>query len=236
MIEKLKELFFVIIPLSLVATYIGCMSFYLNYNLDITTYIRFEDLTLVYSKFTIIVILYTYMVFYVVKHIFSDEREENWWDKTIGKTLLKRRAIPLFIATIAGIVLMLIFDIVFSLTALLIILLIAIYLIFYVLKTLVAPTSTDLIFRPKSILAIVCALAYSLLFIPAIVGGIYYKHYKPEKAIIYFESKEVVNTVVDQKLILVGKNLNFIFIYNNSDNTTSVYPVDKVEKIVYPSK
>lgn len=234
MVEKIKEFLFIIIPISIVATYFGCLGFYLNYNIDISTYINTDDLFIVYSKYTALVIIYSYIIFYSIKRFLENENEDFWWNKTIFKTNFRRKIIIIVLPFIIFFISIFTLEFIASLISISLLTLFLMYVFIVGIKSFNSKikSKNNENLSDTYVFNIITLLSITSILIPIGIGSFYKKYYEPEKVIIHFES-EIIDTYNNPKLIMIGKNSKYFFIYNNENNTSIIYPVDKIKKVIY---
>ncbi|WP_314244723.1 hypothetical protein [Empedobacter tilapiae] len=229
MIDKIKDFFFIIIPISIVSTYFGCFGFYYFYNLDISTYINSDDLFFSYSKYTALIILYSYFIFYSIKKFLNNNDETNWWNKTIGKLTIRRKIIALVLPFILFFFSIFFLEFISSIISITLIILILFSIIYVVLIGKIEKQNVNLNDK-DTVLTIYFALI-AVCIIPIVIGYNTSKYVKPNQ--IEFETEnETINTKKDSRLIYIGKNSQYIFIYNNENKSTVVYPMSRIKKVV----
>ncbi|OXB01918.1 hypothetical protein [Flavobacterium pectinovorum] len=235
LINNLKHFVFIAVPLSLAMTYTGVFFFYINFNVDISTYLGFEDLTIIYSKYTIISLLYLFFIFIVLRKLFEEKEQEGFWDKTIMSTTFKRKIIPTII-----IILFIIFIMVFNETLRI---LFSIVLISILLVSVIGFSANNL-FNPndyplekhkreEDLLGFISALLFFILIIPVAVGFNCKNFITRESVIVHLENDKIIDAQEDSNLQFIGKTSSFVFILDSINKKTMVFPIDKIIEIEY---
>ncbi|RED22457.1 hypothetical protein BD847_3086 [Flavobacterium cutihirudinis] len=233
LINNLKHLIFLAVPLSIAITYMGVFSFYLNFDIDISTYLGFEDLTIIYSKYTIASLIYLLILYFGIKKMFQ-EKDNSYWDKTIFKTSLKRRIIPMTI--VIGII----FYIMYSNETLRVF--IAIIIVSILMLSFIEFSIYNLFFDSKkynkveneqNLIGIMISLSFVVLLIPLSVGFHCKKIIQRESVILHIDNNKTIDAQKTSNLRFIGKTSSFVFILDSINDKTIVFPIDKINEIEY---
>lgn len=233
LIENLKQIVFIAVPISLAMTYVGVFSFYINYNIDITTYLGFEDLTIIYSKYTIISFLYILIIYLFLRKLFRGNGKENYWDKTIYSTSFKRRIIPMSFILIAMIVIIYFLEeyrIYLFIIFLALFILSLLELSFYNLFFIFSNSSYE---KEENFISIIALLIFGFSLIPFLIGYHSKEFKNKESIILYMENNKTIDVQKGSNLEFIGKTSSYIFILDNINNKTIVLPIDKIIQIEY---
>ena len=103
--KKLTDYIIPAFTASLVISYFGCYGYYAHFNIDITAYIGIDDLTIIFAKYVWLGIICLVMICYLPYVYFNKPAKRTWWDKTVGGTMVKRRALLIF-PILAGLIIL----------------------------------------------------------------------------------------------------------------------------------
>ena len=236
-IDQIKENALAYFSISIVISYFSCYGYYLNFHLDISTFLSIEDLTIIYTKWiwlsvfsTFLCISFLYLLF---KNINADSKE-TWWDKTIGKTMYKRRIFYLVPMLIIIIVLALLFKEVRQV----LVQIAGISVALFFLAALVIMTYSSLTSKKNladsSItdwLNLVIALYMFVFFLPMLAGLIVADNTKADKIQVLYDDGKILNSKDSTNCIYIGKTTNYFFICDTSADKTTAYRMDKVRSL-----
>jgi hypothetical protein len=234
-ISNLKNFVFIAVPLSIAMTYIGVISFYFNYNIDISTYLGFEDLTIIYSKYTIASLIYLLAIYITIKKIFKEKEQIGYWDKTIFKTNIKRKIIPFIIAIGLIIYFMIINETLRVFFSIILISLLFINFIEFSANNLFFTfnTPSNKNEKNKNLIGMISFLFIAILMIPFSVGFHSRKIIERESVIIHLDNNKIIDAQTISNLKFIGKTSSFVFIQDSINMKTMVFPMDKIMEIEY---
>lgn len=235
MLQNIQANAFLGFTFSLVASYFGCLGYYSFFRIDITSFLSIEDLTMIYAKWiwlsAFIAAAAIFMLYFFIKNM---EKEESWWDKTIGKTSLKRRALVVLPIILAVIVLALIYKKVADVLAKamgagFVLVIVVILISLFYSKSKKKSKLSDIAFNDWFIFL---GGSYFIIFIiPFLGGAIAAKSVSPDKIFVKFDDDKILNSADSINLIYIGKTTNYFFINNTSTNSTTAYRMDKVKSL-----
>lgn len=231
-ISNLKNFVFIAVPLSIAMTYIGVISFYFNYNIDISTYLGFEDLTIIYSKYTIASLLYLFVIYITIKKIFKEKEQIGYWDKTIFKTNFKRKIIPFIIAIGLIIYFMIINETLRVFFSIILISLLFISFIEFSANNIFFTFNT-VSDKNENLIGVIFFLFFAILIIPFSVGFHSRKIIERESVIIHLDNNKIIDAQTISNLKFIGKTSSFVFIQDSINMKTMVFPIDKIVEIEY---
>jgi hypothetical protein len=232
MLNKFKELIVVTFFLSLVASYSGCLGYYSVFHLDITSYISVEDLILIYAKWIWLTGFFLFALITPVYSFFiSNKSKENWWDKTIGKTKIKKRIYYLAPVIVTVIVLSIIYGIIANIVSIITM----IGLAFIVIGALISLVYSYFQ-KAKELSQItlsewnrIIAIATLFVYIIPLFAAIPISRMKPDNLIVKLDENLTINTVNNVTLKYIGKTSKFFFIYNTATKTTTAYSMERAK-------
>ena len=240
-LSNIKEYFFLGFTLSLVASYFACFGYYKFFGLDITSYLSIEDLTMIFAKWIwlsgLFVLIITHSIYAYFKKI---ENSNGWWDRTIGRTLLKRRAIPIFLAVIGIIALAILSKPIRDV-------LVAIfgfgYFLFFIvafasilISSLIGIKSLNKI-SFKEVVNLILVTSFFVFIVPVVSGAIAAGKLSHDKISVVFDDNTTIATSETTEIVFIGKTTNYFFLQNTKTKATLAYRLDKVKSIeVMPSK
>lgn len=232
LVNNLRNIVFIAVPLSIATTYVGVIAFYFNYKIDISTYLGFEDLTIIYSKYTILSLFYLLTIYIAIKKVFREKEEISYWEKTIFKTDIKRIIIPIILVVGLIIYFMIINEI---LRGFLYIILFSLFLLSFIefsannsFKSL--NNSSD---NKENLSVRILFLLIGILIIPFSVGYQSKRITERESVIIHLENNKIIDAQTISNLKFIGKTSSFVFIQDSINMKTMVFPIDKIMEIEY---
>lgn len=236
-VELLKSFAYIGIPFSIVVTYLGVFSFYINFGFDVTPFLSFEDITIIYLRYTISSFAFL-LVIYIPIVQFINNPEVGFWSKTIGKTKYRRRILPFTLAFFITLILCVFFETARNIFA---ILFFSLILFGFVHTILFTPEDepSDIEFksikqnfdaRSKYNIPAMTALLFFVMLISIAVGSFFQKQYVAEKVVIHC-GNEILNSRDNPNLMYLGKNSKFIFMRRNSDSLIMIIPLEKVDRL-----
>lgn len=241
MTNKIKEILLFSFTISLVAAYFMCFGYYANYNIDISAFLSLEDLTMIYTKWIWIVFFLALLTVSFINGFYHSYiknlgEKNTWWDKPIGKTIIKRRAL---IMTPISILFVIIFfgapyffkeyeNVVNSFyTA---IMLLGMGSLFFMVTALTLRKKNDVRkLKLREIVFITMSTIFLIVFIPMILGSAYSKLSEKDNIVITFEDNKIINTKENGNLVFIGKTSKYVFIQNSKINSISIYNIDKIK-------
>jgi len=233
MINRIKENALLCFTLSLVVSYFACIGYYSFFKIDIASFLSIEDLTMIFAKyiwFSVALVLITVFGLY---NLFSQiGTKHNWWDKTIGTTIIKRRALVVIPLVISVIVSAFIFKMVSYILS------VIMGLGFGVIIVVVLITVVISSFKDKKQLSeitfkdwfkLFAATYFFILVIPLLCGSIAASGLSADKLKVAFDDGHYINTADSANLIYIGKTTDYFFINNKKNKATTAYRMDKVK-------
>ena len=244
-VELLKSFAYIGIPFSIVVTYLGVFSFYIHFGFDVTPFLSFEDITIIYLRYTISSFTFL-LVIYIPIAQFINNPEVGFWSKTIGKTKYKRRIFPFTLAFFIILILCIFFETARNIFAILFFSLILFGFVHTILFTAKdEPIETakneriEIEFksikknfdaRSKYNIPAMISLTFFVMLIAIAVGSFFQKQYVGEKVVIHC-GNEILNSRDNPNLMYLGKNSKFIFLRTNSDSLITIIPLEKVDRL-----
>jgi hypothetical protein len=237
MIERLKENAFLCFTLSLVASYFASFGYYSFFQIDITSFLLIEDLTMIFAKWIWLSGFLVFMTIGTLQYFFQNmENENSWWDKTIGRSLIKRRALivlPLVLVIIvSAFVYKIVSDTLAAITGIgiviliIVVLLAAIYSSFKDKKELAEIAFKDWFY-------LISAIYLFIFIIPFFGGAISANNLNANKVYVKFDEDHFLNTADSLTLNYIGKTSDYFFINNSKTKATTAYSMDKVESFEF---
>lgn len=235
MLEKLKNIIIVAFTLSLVASYFMISGYYSSFNVDITSFLKIEDLILIYSQWVWLILLIFGFILYPMYSLFiKDINEDGWWDQTFityKKINYKRRA-AIILPSVILIILssfwyQIIWDTLTIGTAVLFLISIiasAIY-IFYS-KSYKAKDLKDI--SPKDWAGLLIFSLFLIWVLP-FIGSIIIAKKLPQENIVVVLENDTINTQKSQNLKYIGKTSDYFFVNDTLTKATTAYRMDKVK-------
>src|ERR1035437_652869 len=235
MIKTLKENVFLLFTLSLIATYFGCVAYYSVFNIDVTSFISIEDITLIFAHKIWLILFSVIILSYLIYDSFKNKTNEvSYWDKTIKKSNIKRRVfviIPLLIVLVFSIIKFKIVEIIFGIILFSIIIIIILISVLYILYDSFKNKTNINEIKRKDIFKLIAIIYIYILIIPSWVGWAIADNLKPDKVIVIFEDDKILNIEDSTNLFYIGKTSNYFFINNSVTKTTTAYNMEKVKSI-----
>jgi len=232
-IDTIRNLSFLAIPFSIVVTYIGVFSFYLHFGLDITPYLSFEDLTIIYFRYTCASFIYLGFLFIFIYQSLNSN-EESYWEKTIGKTIFRRRVIPSLLFLIILIILMVTYETARTIISITFVSFFVVGLIYGALIDYNLNNDNEKKYKNEIIAAIPFFLIM-ILIIPFSIGGFLKENFVAESVIIYLDNN-TIDAQEKSNVIFIGSNSKYLFLKNKTEKTVEVIPIDKLNSIKYCDK
>jgi hypothetical protein len=180
------------------------------------------------------------IIYFISSFLKKMENSDNWWTKTIGRTVIKRRAILFFIFVIACSVLAIVVKPVIEVLAVvfgfIFLLLFAIVFISATMSSLVGKKHLKEISLKEGTNLIVL-ISFFVFIVPTISGAIAAGNLSPDRINVVFYDNKTISISDSTQLIFIGKTSNYFFIQNTLTKATTSYRMDKVKSIeVIPSK
>jgi len=233
MLAKLRDIVPVFFAAALVGSYAGAYGYYsFFFGFDISSYLALDDLTFIFSKDVVLAeLLLILFIKIMIKFYNSFDKEKSWWNKTIGSTLIKRRAfflVPLIIFLIAicflnqqiGKMTLLVFCIVVF--VLIIILPLCLYIDYF--NDIAEDKKQG--FMEWANFAFVAFILF--IFLPLFTGTILAGKSKGQKISVIYENGQQLSIKDSTNLFYIGKTTNYFFIENISKKNVKAYRMDKV--------
>lgn len=237
-LDKLKENIFFGFTCSIVASYFVSFGYYSYFRFDITSYLTFEDLTMIFSKWIWLPTFIVTIALLAIFLYFEKNNEHSWWDKTILKTKYKRRLLLLIPLLISFVIVLMryqyvreIMKVVGGISVLLIVILATFSILYSTLnnkkKLSEIPTKgwLNLFF-----------LIYVFIFcIPYTLGALTASKITQDYIIVHFNEKNEVLSTYESKsdLVYIGKTSSYFFIFNTKSKTTTSYNMDLVKSFEF---
>jgi len=244
-ILKSKGIIFLFFTLTLIASYFGFAGYYMVYGIDIASYLSIQDITLIFARWTWLVIFYIALFFYSVCYITDWLKDETTWiNRTIGQIkwlsppeVRYKDLLYLMLIIVFFVFLFIMYmnkdvmDITFNImkySSLLII----IWAFVIVTLTHFNRQKTRKREILKSWFYFTISVVFFIAFIPFIIGGtIASERINQTEMKIKLEDKTLLSISPDSKLNYVGRTADYFFIYNNEKGYSIVYRNDKIQSI-----
>ncbi len=219
MLKQIQENFFLLFSLSLIASYFGCSGYYSFFNIDITSFLSIEDLSLVFAKWIWISIFILSAIIYSLIALFTQ------------RFTMSRGIIIIFLIILGSIILYLSKDISGVLSQIFILGFILILLIGFIglAFNLVKDKSDISNLGFKDWFTILAATIMFTYIVPFFFGKIMAANQKLDNIRVVFDNNSKLNTADSTNLIYVGKTRDYFFINNSRTHKTSVFRMDKVQ-------
>lgn len=233
--KTLKEYTFLGFTLSLVASYFGCSGYFSYFNVDISSYLTIQDLTMIFTKYIwlsgMFVLLTMYFFYWL---IYKVKLENSWLDKTIGKTRIKRAAILVFLFWALIITLSIVsaklLGVFSAFIGYLYFIMITVAFITWGFSAVKNKNKLSE-FSFKEAITLIMILVLFVVTVPFIFGLIFADNSSKDYIKVTFENGESINTTNSDDQIYIGKTSNYFFIYSNITESTSVYPLNSFKKL-----
>lgn len=235
MLEKIKNIVLITFTLSLVASYFAIFGYYSFFNIDIVSFLKIEDLILIYARWVWIILLVFGLILYPMHSLFSKEVNENgWWDQklfTIKGINYKRRAAILFPAAILIIVLCFIYKGLFDMLAIgtgIIfagVILVSVVYMFYS-SIAIAKGLNEIKIRDWA--GMISITLFFIWILPLTSSVVIASKAQYDNVIVVLEN-DTINTKITSDLKYIGKTSDYFFINDNLTKTTTAFRMDKVK-------
>lgn len=236
-IDQIKENALACFSISIVISYFSCYGYYLNFNLDISTFLSIEDLTVIYSKWIWLSVFSTFLCFSFLYLLFKNVdigSKETYWDETIGKTKYKKRIYYLVPTLILIILLAVLFKEVRQVLSQVAGLSVALFFLCALIIMTYSSLTSIKNFSNSSIgdlLNLIIALYMFIFFLPMIVGLIIADNTKHDKIQVVFDDGKILNSKDSTNCIYVGKTTNYFFICDTAKEISTAYSMGKVKSM-----
>lgn len=233
--SHIKENVLVYFSISIVVSYFACYGYYLNFNIDISTFLSIEDLTIIYAKWIWLSIISTFICFSFMYLLFkSIGNKDTWWDKTIGKTMYKRRILYVIPMLVIIVFLAIKYKEVSKVLSYIAGLSVVLVLLFGGLTMLYSSLTSKKDFTNSSVgdwLNLTVAAYMFVFFLPIFGGIIAAQNNKADSVQVIFEDGKILNSKDSTNYLYIGKTTNYFFISDTLTDKTTAFSMDKVKSI-----
>jgi len=205
------------------------------FHIDITSFLSIEDLTIIFTRWiwtlTLIIIILIYLIYSILEKVGSNN---SYWDKTIGKTMFKRRT--LFVLPIIILVILSAFIykevatyivLTTSFGAVILLLVSLVFLVFSSFKDKKELTELEY----KDWINLIVAAYIFIVFIPFVSGAIVANKMTNSNIQVKFENGTSLNTTDSINQVFIGKTTKYFFTYDTLRKTTTAYNMEKVSSL-----
>lgn len=235
MLEKIRNNIVLIFTLSLVSSYFASYGHYLYFNIDITTYLTIEDLTLIFAKWIWLSIVVGFIYSIFLYRIFTKtENESSWWSQRIGKSYFKRRILVIAPILVLIIILFFRYKTIAEIISIIFLCSIFIFLIAAIYLGIATSLKDKKTFKDIKLTEGFLAVAganFILIILPMSLGIFLAKNSIQEYVKIKFDDSTILQTKDSLNLRYIGKTSNYLFINNRISNQTTSYRIDKIKSI-----
>ncbi len=236
MINKLKDRIYAAFAISLVASYFGCFAYYLYFGIDISSYLSAEDLIMIFAKWIWLTGLFSIILLHGLSSFFKRiPNHNNWWDKTIKQTSIKRRIFIILPILITLIILFIFYKnarVITEVIALIGFSLIIIWVSFQIVTDLFLKiTELNKLKINKYLIFVIISTLFLIFGVPVIGGTLLAINLPKDKIIVTFDDDKLLSSGDSLNLIYVGKTHNNLFLYDKKSNSTIVYYLEKVKSL-----
>ncbi len=234
--KKVKDLLAPAFSLLLAVAYSGCWGYYAYFHVDISSYLSVGDLTLIFSKYCLLVMVILSFIVYLPYAFFTKEGGKSWWDYTIGKSRWKRRSLVIIPALTILMVLAVLYVPVRNVIGIIVLLSVGIFFLVTMLLAVYAAFEgkthwTEVSFRDWIMLAGIALLLG--FFLPFMAGAAAAPYMKGQRVCITFDDQHLPLKSDFSSEEYIGQTATDVFIYHPQTKTTTVYPMDKIRSIEY---
>jgi hypothetical protein len=230
--KKLTEYIVPTFTASLVIAYAACLGYYDYFGVDITSYIGISDLTLIFAKYVWLGIACVAIFCYPVYKYSTRPAKRTWWDKTIGDTLVKRRAFLVFPLLLLFIIIMIVYHTVLTAVAVGILVTAIVLSFVFVLLMLI-----ELLREKKEIseihyrewLMLAAVLAFFIFAVPFTIGRVIASDNGHGRVLVKTEALEQPLVSNDSTAVYIGKTADYFFFYNRKTKEATAYRMEKVK-------
>jgi hypothetical protein len=239
MIEKIKNIFVIALPLILAGILFYQFGFYQKFHIHIGNFLTIEDVLLsgFKGKYILTFIIMSIMTMAMIFGTINKKAEDifpNWFINLHNKTIRSFRIsafITVPIAIFAAIAFIK-YEIVRGVFGLFLLLILDVFLTWVVFRKLLQADNFNQIKMENWALLIMFILGFYIA-IPFSVGYKFAETYRGEKVIMRFKNGAVINCADTSASNFIGRTKDYLFIFNNRSNSTNIYRSDEVISLEY---